>query len=592
MSLEPVKVDDEINKAFHPSASSLVRLRYTVLAQLLIVSLIPLVALSWYFRRQFFATLEARSHALLGTTAAGHAETIDRLIASKVATLRSLAHSSVFQLPPSKPEINALLAILRDMDETILDIGVFDADGNHVRYAGPFEFLEGRSYRGEEWFRRVAAAESAVYISDIYLGYRGRPHFIIAVRTTAGGRSWYLRITINPDRFNDIVDNVRLVEGAHAFIVNRTGVFQSVPASIGTVLERAPLLPALDGAQGIREVRGAGGPYLVAWSSLREVDWKLIVRQEVAHAYGPARRTAAWVLVIVLTSLVFIVAASIYATRTLVRRYSRSERDRARLVEQLFQAGKLSTLGEMAAGMAHEINNPLAVIVAETGLMEDYLDPTLGPGFDRAEFLGHLKSIKEEAYRCREVTHKLLGFARRTESRIGEVDLNRLTDETVDLVNMEIALENIEIVIERSARPLIVMTDAGKVRQVLLNLVRNAADAIGKDGRITISILERRECAGLRVTDTGCGIPPEHQAKLFMPFFTTKAVGKGTGLGLSISHGIITSLGGRIGVSSRVGEGSAFLILLPRRFDPKAPPDAAAMEKELQAVLGSPAGRG
>jgi signal transduction histidine kinase len=263
-----------------------------------------------------------------------------------------------------------------------------------------------------------------------------------------------------------------------------------------------------------------------------------------------------------------LVLASVYATATLVRRVARSERERSRLEGQLIQAGKLSTLGEMAAAVAHEIHNPLAAILSEAGVMEDVLDPALAGEFDRAEFRARLASIREEVMRCRGITHRLLGFARPSAPTIARHDLNRIAEAAVDLVGREFALENIAARLDLADGPVEVRTDGEQARQVVLNLLRNAADAIGKNGTITVATRRRRDGAVLRVTDTGVGIAPEDQERVFLPFFTTKEAGKGTGLGLSISHGIVTALGGTIRVESRLGHGSTFEVFLPLQPTP------------------------
>ena len=565
MSETQQRYDQALQRAFEPRASSLRGLRNTVLAQLLLVALIPLVALALYLRTQFVDTLEERCRVLVGTVAQVQSDAIDRSITNKIAVLRNMATSGVIEFPPSKAQIEAVLAVLRGLDETILDIGLFDESGDHVRYAGPSEFLEGKNYRDEAWFKIVAASESGVYVSDVFRGYRGTPHFVVALRTVADGRRWYLRTTVHPARFTKMVDDIRIIDGANAFLVSSDGVIQAGPPEVGEVLSRAPSLPDFDGDDGVAQVSDGDRSYLAGWSRLSSTSWTLVVRQDLSVAYAPIYRAQRGVFLILAVGVVFIVGVSMYATRRLVRRYARAERDRAKLIEQLVQAGKMGTLGEMAAGVAHEINNPLAVVLSEVGVLEDSLDPALGGGFDEDQFRRTMNSIKHEVFRCRDITHKLLGFARFHEPRLDPCNPNDLVTEVVDLVRKELNLENIELRVETDMKMSEIVTDGEKIRQVLINLVRNAADAIGKDGRITIQTFGDAQTASIIVTDTGKGIPKDDLAKIFQPFFTTKEVGKGTGLGLAISHGIVTSLGGTLTVASEVGVGTSFEIRLPRQ---------------------------
>jgi two-component system NtrC family sensor kinase len=556
-------LDRDVLRAFGPRRSSAIGLRNKVLARLLVLSLLPLLALSLYFRARFIDTLETNSRARLQGIAIGHRDAIDTFLAEKVALLTGLTGAGYLPLPPTREDLGRFLRLLQGVDPAILDVGVFDGSGRHVRYAGPVHGLEGRDYAHQDWFHALATSASPAYVSDVFLGYRGAPHFIVAVRTESAGAPWFVRITIDPVRFARMVSEVRQVEGAQAYLVNAAGRFQSAPPDVGRPLDPAPPLPDTASPDGAFESRAQSGAYLVAFARLRRAGWTLVVRQDLTAAYAPATRTRGAVVLIVGVGAVLLVLASVYATATLVRRVARSERDRARLVDQLVQAGKLSTLGEMAAAVAHEIHNPLAVILSEAGVMEDRLDPALAGEFDRAEFREHLAAIREEVLRCRGTTHKLLGFARRTEPAIAPRDIGRIARDAVDLIRREFALENIAIDLDLAPDLPPVPTDGEQVGQVLLNLLRNAADAIGRNGTITVATEARRDQVVLRVADTGVGIAPEDLEKVFLPFFTTKEVGKGTGLGLSISHAIVTSLGGTIRVASTLGGGTTFEVFLP-----------------------------
>ncbi len=565
------KLDDKLfDLVVSPSTPAMRTLRIRVLSRLLLVALVPVIAVSVYLRYQFTSVLEQRSKAQLETFASTHGDFIDRYLSGRAAALESVVQHELVLLPPGAEEMTRLLNVMQSFDSAITDVGVFDQQGTHVRYAGPHPFLEGKSYAGEKWFQQLSTSDQAVFISDNFMGYRNQPHFVIAIRVLQRNVPWYVRLTILPAKFNELVGNVRQIEGAQAFIINRDGVFQCASAAIGVPLTVAPNHEQLAGSAGVLEMRENGKGYLVATHPLRQAPWTLVVRQRLDVAYAPVRQAEGVVLLILALGVGFIIVASLLATQTLLMRYRRVERSRLQLSEQLVQAGKMGTMGEMAAGIAHEINNPLAIILSETGLMRDAFDPSLSQGFDQEEFIARLGSIEEEARRCRTIIHKLLGFARRTSTSIESADLNDIAEHTVDLIARELGLENIEVVKQFDASLPTVETDAEKITQVVLNLLRNAADAIVKNGRITVKTDYDEQEVRLSVTDTGSGIAPENLEKIFHPFFTTKEVGKGTGLGLSISHGIIASLGGSIEVSSELGRGSLFTIVLPRKRQQKA----------------------
>ncbi len=552
-------------RAFKPTDISLKKLRNTILLRLLLVSLVPLLILSLYFHHQFKTTLENRSELQLETLVSGHGQAVDRFIQNKISALTGVVHSNLIALPPTKTEVEKLHKVLKSLDDTILDVGVFDHEGRHVAYSGPYEFLESKNYHREAWFRVLIDTDARYYISDVYLGYRDQPHFIIAVKARTEKQTWVLRLTVNLEKFQEFVDDVGPLGQSHAFIVNHAGIYQVVPATLGRPLQPTEMKETIQAAgDRLFETEVAGEEYLGVALSLETVDWKLVVIQNRAVAYAPIQRAQIIVAAIILLGVFVTIIASLLATSTLMRQYAHSEANRAELISQLVQAGKMGTMGEMAAGVAHEINNPLAIILSEIGVMEDLLDPRMSQHFEPEDFRRRLNSIREESNRCRSIIHKLLGFARRNKPKITDCNLRGIIDETVELVRKELSLENIEILVDVDPRIPPIHTDENQLRQVLINLVRNGADAIGKDGRITVNAHDMGEKVSLIVADTGCGIAPEHIEQIFMPFFTTKDVGKGTGLGLSITHGIVTNLGGTINVTSEVGNGTAFELIIPK----------------------------
>ena len=261
----------------------------------------------------------------------------------------------------------------------------------------------------------------------------------------------------------------------------------------------------------------------------------------------------------------FVATVSFFSAHRLMGQARRADDQKIHLDKQLLQSQKLASIGELSSGIAHEINNPLAVIGQEVEWMRHIMK---GEGISRGEGLEELgdslREIGQQVERCKEITHKLLDFARKKEPLIQGVDINRLVEDMAKLVEREAVLKDIRIVRDYQSDLPMVQTDAPLVRQVVLNLLNNARQAVGKDGVVTVATrLTDDHDVKLIVRDTGCGIPKENVGKIFDPFFTTKAPGEGTGLGLSICHGIIRRLGGSISVESEVGKGAVFTIVLP-----------------------------
>jgi len=250
----------------------------------------------------------------------------------------------------------------------------------------------------------------------------------------------------------------------------------------------------------------------------------------------------------------------------MVQRIARADREKEMMNEQVIEAGKLASVGELAAGIAHEINNPMAIMVEEAGWIEDLLqEEEFQEGANLDEFKRAVKQIKTQGKRCKEITHKLLSFARKTDPAIKVVQLNDLVEEIVALCEQRAKYSSIHINMNLMSPLPTIHASPSEMQQVLLNLINNAVDAMEKSGG-SIDITTRVDGAYvvLDVADTGPGIPQANLARIFDPFFTTKAVGKGTGLGLSICYGIIHKMGGEISVNSAVGIGAVFHIRIPR----------------------------
>ncbi len=282
---------------------------------------------------------------------------------------------------------------------------------------------------------------------------------------------------------------------------------------------------------------------------------------------GLALRGASLPLALGLQAL--LAAAAAFLLHDLFGRMERIREEKCRLDEQLLQSQKLAALGELSTGLAHEINTPLAIIRQETEWMEHLLgNPPFAGNSGASEFADCLAEVMRQIGRVTEVTHNMLGFARKREPVRQETELNDLVADMLVLVEKEARNRNIAVVrdFEPDLPPLV--TDSPLLRQVLLNLLNNALQAVGSDGTITVSTRQEGEACLLRVADTGPGIAPEHLDKIFNPFFTTKPPGQGTGLGLSISLAIVNRLGGTIGVDSAPGRGAVFTVRLPLAAGP------------------------
>jgi two-component system NtrC family sensor kinase len=244
-------------------------------------------------------------------------------------------------------------------------------------------------------------------------------------------------------------------------------------------------------------------------------------------------------------------------TQTLEKRVEERTRELQVVQDQLIHAGKMAALGELAAGVAHEINNPLTGVLTFSSLLLKKID-------DNHPWKRDLDTIVQQTTRCRNIVKGLLDFARQRKPDKKEWDIYNLIENTLTLVEKQAPFRNIQIVKDFEGQVPLLFVDGDQIQQVFMNILLNAADAMGENGgTLTIRTNLRDGMAEVVFSDTGHGISKEHISKLFDPFFTTKQTGKGTGLGLAISYGIIQGHSGDIKVESELGKGSTFRVRLP-----------------------------
>ncbi len=247
------------------------------------------------------------------------------------------------------------------------------------------------------------------------------------------------------------------------------------------------------------------------------------------------------------------------------RDLERMHRELQEAQAQLIQSEKLASMGQLAAGVAHEVNNPLGTILLCAHML-------LRGQVAEAERLRALRMVIDEATRCKTIVSGLLNFARQGKLVLRQVQLNELVRETISLVEKQPQFKNVTIELNLDPDLPAIEADPAQLKDVFLNIIVNAGEAMPEGGKLTISSHSvGEEAVAVSFTDTGCGIPEENLSRIFNPFFTTKQIGHGTGLGLAISYGIVKMHKGQVSVKSRVGEGSTFTVQLPRHLSLNEP---------------------
>jgi len=529
----------------------------------LVVSLVPLILLGGTIYYQFARMYKNKIEEQIKYRAKAQAEAVDVFLKERITLLNTVACTNTFSELTDEKRLSEIFSVMNSKGGAFVDLGIIKNNGQQVAYMGPYD-LSGLNYYQQSWFGEVVS--KGVYISDVYFGYRQLPHFIIAVLRQENQNTWIMRATIDPDVFGAIVRSAQVGKTSDAYIVNDAGVYQTQPRFDGNILSKSHLDTALfgRGASVIEQEDGRKGEVLYAGYWLKTPRWLLVVSQEVAEEMSGLLVTRNVEIIIIVLSLLAIIMVTVFMTRLFISRLREADNKIDAMNAKLMHSDKLAALGKMGASVAHEINNPLVVVMQKIGWMEDLLEEEdLQKTKNLEEYKKTISKIDHHLERIRKVVHNMLGYARRMEPRFEAVDINETLDQTIDLLENYALVNNINIQTDLSSSLPIIANDQAQLQQVFLNLISNAIDAISKDGLIEIESRSTDSHIVVTISDDGPGIPKDQQSKVFEPFFTTKETEKGTGLGLWISYDIMEKMGGTIMFENKMGEGSAFTVKIP-----------------------------
>ena len=549
-----------------------------ILTNYISVALIPLLLTSLVTFLFFISAYQDKVLAHLMVLTKKHQQNIDGFLLERSANIQELANSySLDQLQDEKFLQNSLFNLQKFYSNTFVDLGIVGEDGKQFAYVGPHD-LKNANYGNASWFKE--AINRKFFISDVFTGLRGSPHFIVTARGSGRTANWILRATVNFDKFNSLVESISIGKTGFAFILNRNGEFQTRPRS-----EINPEKMPYSGFLKNLKNNGGKGPLtgdafagqgsrstIYVMSVLKNGEWLLVFQQSRTDAFSDLSTANIIISLLLLTGSVVIIITARILARRIVARVRQVDLEKAMMKEQIIETGKLASLGELAAGIAHEINNPVAVMVEEAGWIQDLLDEEEpGASKNMAEFQRALNQIKTQGLRCKQITHKLLSFARKTDPTHKDIKINELVEETMELCQQRIVYGNVKLEYHLGKNLPILEAPPQELQQVIINLVNNALDALEtRGGTVTITTRKEDGFVVLDVADDGPGIPASILSRIFDPFFTTKTVGKGTGLGLSICYGIVEKIGGNISLSTAEGMGATFHVKLPIKAEKEA----------------------
>jgi len=526
------------------------------------VCVVPLVAMTYMNMSRSQKVLKTEILFQADRLVSNTRRSMSNFLNARKAALGYIVQGPGVDADSTERSLGLMLKRLKDSHGGFVDLGIIDSHGVQRAYVGPYD-LKGKGYHEQDWFREVLV--KGVFVSDVFAGYRKTPHFVIAVKQDLETGDFYiLRATIDTERFNALIGALDTRPFTDVFLINHEGVLQTPSRFHGNILEQCglPTPPFSQRTQVSETPDIRGRPSVMGYAYIAETPFIFVVvkREEglTASAGRLNRNLGLFLGVSVTVILLVILGAATY----LVDRVYEGDMKRTSALHKIEHTNKMASIGRLAAGVAHEINNPLAIINEKGGLLKDLLSISEEiPPPDK--LIGLIDSILYSVERCSVITHRLLGFARHIDIQAETIDLTQFINAVLGFIGKEAQYRNIAVNLDVAQDTPVIESDLGRLQQVFLNVLNNAFAAVEDGGKIDVVV--RNEQPGkvsVTITDNGSGIAPENLRTVFEPFFSTKGE-KGTGLGLSITYGLVQKLGGQIKVKSEVNKGTSFTITLP-----------------------------
>jgi two-component system NtrC family sensor kinase len=557
LPVDPERVTDELFRKKRYK-----RFRLSLFLAMNLIGLIPMLLIAGLGYFQYRDLLQRNELDQLQWNMEGAQKTLESFVHELQAVVNFVAHDDRYIELLDQKNLQILFDRIKKQYPYFVSLGVIDSHGIQQTYVGPYN-LQGEDYSQEKWFADVLTKK--VVISDVVMGFSQAPHFAIKVIKKIPGTNehWVLRATIHPETLSNFIATIHTKASDDIFIVSHNGILQTPSLFYGNLLHSFQLNEQPTTKGQIRQMIDNYDKHILQASVLlKNTSWILVLTKE-GYIHGSQWSSFRRKLFFIFAGCSIMgLLIAIKLSKILTDRIRESDEKRHALTAEAEHTHKLASIGRLAAGVAHEINNPLAIIDQKAGLIQDILE--FGSDFDNKDKVLHsLLGIHNGVNRCKVITHRLLGFARRMDFCEEQVQINEVLKEVLPFLEKEAMYNHIKFNLNLQENLPVLFSDHGQLQQIFLNIINNAIDAIGHDGEITITSQVEGDSVVVGIQDNGPGIPEKILQQIFEPFFTTKETGKGTGLGLSITYGLVKKLGGTIRATSTLGEGAFFEVRFP-----------------------------
>ena len=533
------------------------------------LTLAPLVLSTFFFYK---SNKTETIRDLLWETAAlakGAAIDIEIFFDQYLSTLRVI--SSQYPVENLKKD-DILKTVLKNLKKTNIrfsSLNIIDKNGYIISCCGSNDYFSEHQLIDLKEFNQ----EQDHFIGRL-ITKSGKIHFIVSLRLAQhNGNSFFLAGIIDSRSTDVFLKKLKLKDIVDIYILDKNKTLLTTSAYFGRPgskikLQHSSISPSSKVVANPNKTKKGGDFLFSGISKVGNTNMRLgiLLSNHSFETFMASIRSN--IVIMASLSVLFVSIAVLLLVTYVVQVLYRADKVRQVYLAKAARSSKMASIGQLAAGVAHEINNPLAIINEKAGLLQD-LFTFLEEYKNDTRITSTVASIIDAVERAGIITHRLLGFARKTDSSVQAINVNETVQEVLGFVQKEAEYKSIHINVHIPQHLPEIITDRGKLQQILINLVNNAIAALDEDGTLTIRARNnfQNENIEIVVQDNGCGISREHQKKIFEPFFTTKTKIGGTGLGLALTYGLIRDLHGTLELESSAGVGTTFTITLPYKIN-------------------------
>ena len=527
------------------------------------VALVPLIiwALSGY--RLTMETIESELVLRTSKLVSNSWRSVSLFLNERRSVLDFIAHDNRLETLKEPARLAHILENLNNRFGGFMDLGVIDSSGKQISHAGSHQ-MQGLDYNQQHWFQAVQ--KRGVYIGELVTGARNEPHVDFAVkRELADGSFFALHAVLKQDQLTESIAQIDVPPRGDLFIISREGVLQTPSRYFGPVFNKISMaIPEYSPKTRVFEsINAKKDRIVIGYAYVPDTTYIVMMIQEQSERIQPWYKTTWAFTGILAASIILILLVTLGVATDLVNQLHEADQQRLDTLHQVEYANKMVSLGRLASGVAHEINNPLAIINEKAGHIKDIF--TLTETYANDPKLNDLvESVISTVQRCAKVTRDLLNFTRHLNLSIQTIDLEEIIDEVQSVLAKETELRSITVgrSVAEDIPPF--ESDRGKLQQVFFNLFNSAIGAMNDGGHLEITATRKNEdFISVAFTDNGRGIPESDLKHIFEPFYYAKTGHSGTGLGLAVTHALVQEIGGRISVKSRPGQETVFEISIP-----------------------------